>query len=46
MIRFYAIFWAAALGIAVLAHNLTTDDAMATCQKTNSYDTCFQLLNR
>ena len=46
MIRFYAIFWAAALGLAVLAHNLGNDDAMAQCQKTHSYDVCFQQLNR
>lgn len=45
MIR-WTLFWAAALGLAILAHNLTSDDAMAKCQEKHSYDTCFQILHR
>lgn len=32
-----------ALGLKVSYHS---DNAMAQCQKTHSYDTCFQILNR
>lgn len=30
----------------ILALARTGNDAMAQCQQTHSYDTCFQLLNR
>lgn len=45
MIR-WTLFWTAALSVALLANYAASDDAMAKCQLTHSYDTCFQLLNR
>lgn len=46
MVR-YTLFFAVALGMAILAHNISGGaDAMAKCQEKHSYDTCFQILNR
>jgi hypothetical protein len=45
MVKF-SLFFGIALGFALLLNALTTDDAMTQCQKTHSYDVCFQQLNR
>jgi len=42
-IMFYVLI---AVTVLSLVSHISSGDAMTQCQKTNSYDTCFQLLNR
>jgi len=46
--RIVAVAGAVIVGIVLMYHGMfhSSVDAMAQCQKVNSYDTCFQLLNR
>lgn len=42
-IMFYILL---ALTVLSVVNLFSADEAMTQCQKTHSYDTCFQLLNR